>query len=315
MWESLLFFPCLYLENDGKLKKDNFLKSAMVVVIPGFLCVTDILSIKIVAALGGPRPQKYIQAFRLTDVFKSIFEAQINILKNEYSLAFVKFLPFILLLSAGIVILITLIRKKASLNEWIYLFLLFVVSDLSAFAVTFGGYLYMPPRILVSYWAFISMALIVALCISNSRKIQTFILILVNIVTFLHIINANVLITDLYVSNRLDQNYVLTVDNQISKYEQTSGIKIEQIGFCKDEKVEQYWEDYIDYYNFNMNERCTAEDWRFDFLLKRFTDRSYEKIKVPDDIYEKYFAGKDWDYFDAEEQMIFDGNTLYLAIY
>lgn len=50
-------------------------------------------------------------------------------------------------------------------------------------------------------------------------------------------------------------------------------------------------------------------------VWKRFTNRIYEKIKVPEEIYEQYFAQKDWDSFDAEEQMIFDGDTLYIAIY
>ncbi|MGN1204475.1 MAG: glucosyltransferase domain-containing protein [Lachnospiraceae bacterium] len=305
----------LYLENDGKLNKDNFIRSAIVVVVSGILCLIDIYSIKILEFLKITTAMKNIKSFRLSDIFKTIFETQISILKNEYSLSFIKFLPFILLLSAGIVILIGMIHRRASLNEWIYLFLLFVVSNLSVFAVTFGGYLYMAPRILVSYWAFISMSLIVALYLNNNQRVNIFLLLLVNIVTFLHIINANVLITDLYISNRLDQNYVMTVNQMITKYEEASGTKIERIGFCTDEKVQQYWKEYIDYYNFNMNERCTDQDWTFDLVLKRFTGRSYEKIKVPDDVFKEYFAGKDWDYFDAEEQMIFDGDTLYLAIY
>ena len=305
----------LYLENDGKLKKDNFLKSAVVVAVSGLLCIIDIRSIKILEYFGVINPAKTIQSFRITDIFKTIVETQISIMKNEYGLSFIRFLPFMLLFIAGILILISMIKKKSSLNEWIYLVLLFAVSNLSVFAVAFGGYLYMAPRILVSYWGFICMTLIVALYKTDSPKLRNFLIGLVSVVNFLHIINANVLITDLYISNRLDQSYVLTVDNLITKYEDTNGIRVQKIGFCTDEKAQHYWKDYIDYYNFNMNERCTDKDWTFDLVLKRYTERSYEKIKVPEDIYEKYFAGKDWDYFDAEEQMIFDGDTLYLAIY
>ena len=132
---------------------------------------------------------------------------------------------------------------------------------------------------------------------------------------FLETLNANVLVTDLYTSNRLDQNYVMNVEAQVEKYERETGILVQKVGICTDEKVRHYWTEYIDFYNYNINERCTAEDWSFDMVWKRFTNRIYEKIKVPEEIYEQYFAQKDWDSFDAEEQMIFDGDTLYIAIY
>jgi hypothetical protein len=32
-------------------------------------------------------------------------------------------------------------------------------------------------------------------------------------------------------------------------------------------------------------------------------------------IYEKYFKGRNWDYFDADEQVVIQGDTVYWCIF
>lgn len=306
----------LYLQEKGKLNRNTFWKSALTVIVPCLLCAVDIVSTKVLGAMHLiVSAKKSIHTAGIGQTLRTILITQIDILKNEYSLSFLRFLPFVLLAVSGILILRGMIARKAELNEWIYLLLLLLVSNLCTFAVTFGGYLYMTPRVLVSYFSFISLVLYVALYLTGQGSGYRILTGAVAAMLFLETLNANVLVTDLYTSNRLDQNYVMNVEAQVEKYERETGILVQKVGICTDEKVRHYWTEYIDFYNYNINERCTAEDWSFDMVWKRFTNRIYEKIKVPEEIYEQYFAQKDWDSFDAEEQMIFDGDTLYIAIY
>ena len=171
------------------------------------------------------------------------------------------------------------------------------------------------PRVLVSYWSFISTMVLAALFVTDRQKAKCALLVLVNVVTFLHIINANVIVSDLYVSNRLDKHYVLSVEKCIREYEESTGIKITAIGFGTDMHCEQYWTEYVDFYKFNINERCVSADWHFDMLLRDMTGRDYQKVPIPQSVYETYFEGRDWDYFHPAQQMIFVEDKLYLMIY
>ena len=46
---------------------------------------------------------------------------------------------------------------------------------------------------------------------------------------------------------------------------------------------------------------------------QRFTDEALVPMKA--EIYDQYFKGKNWDVFLPQEQMIFQGDTLYWCIY
>ncbi|MDE5802956.1 MAG: glucosyltransferase domain-containing protein [Lachnospiraceae bacterium] len=306
----------VFVEHHGKLNKYSFWKSAVVVAGGGSLCLLDIYSTKILAHLGiiGGAAKK-IEMIGFKEIFITIFKTQISIMHDEYDLSMISFLPFILLAAAGVYILCGYIKGKKNFNEWFYLVLLTIVSNLCAFAVLFGGYLYVPPRVLVSYWSFISAMVLLALYVTEKQKSKCVMLVLVNIVTFLHIINSNVIISDLFVSNRLDKNYVLNVEQYIEEYEEKTGVKITTIGIGTDTNCEQYWTEYVDYYTFNINERCVSADWHFDMLFRSYTGRDYQKVQIPENIYEEYFEGRDWNGFNPAEQLVFVEDKLYLMVY
>lgn len=310
---TLLF---VFVEHSGKLTWQSFFKSAAVVAGAGSLCIIDVLSTRIltqVHVIGGAA--KELKSVNLLEIFCTIVKTQISIWRNEYSLSTIRFLPFILLSVAAIVILSHYVKNKRHIGDWIYLIMLVTVGNLSTFAVLFGGYLYVPPRVLTSYWAFISAVILLALYVTNKVAIKNILFMLVNLITLFHIINANVIISDLYVSNALDKNYILSVEKCIKNYEKETGREVSTIGIVTDMHCDQYWVECIDYYNFNINERCVSTDWHFDMLLRFYTKREYQKVKIPETVYEEHFEGKDWDYFDASEQLVFIDDQLYLAIY
>ena len=44
-----------------------------------------------------------------------------------------------------------------------------------------------------------------------------------------------------------------------------------------------------------------------------YTD--YQKADMDPDVWEDFFAGKNWDFFLPEEQIVFRNHTAYIAIY
>jgi hypothetical protein len=40
-----------------------------------------------------------------------------------------------------------------------------------------------------------------------------------------------------------------------------------------------------------------------------------EEVEMNEDVYNEHFKDKDWDTFILSEQLVFEGDTLYIAIY
>ena len=50
-------------------------------------------------------------------------------------------------------------------------------------------------------------------------------------------------------------------------------------------------------------------------LVNVVTGRDFEKVPMDENVYQTYFEGKNWDYFDAAEQLVIIGDTAYWAIF
>ena len=48
--------------------------------------------------------------------------------------------------------------------------------------------------------------------------------------------------------------------------------------------------------------------------INYYTNRNLERIKMPANVYDKYFKGKNWDTLE-KEQLIFINDVLYFCIY
>ena len=50
------------------------------------------------------------------------------------------------------------------------------------------------------------------------------------------------------------------------------------------------------------------------FSLLRYTsdeDHDFQLIDMDEDVFKKYFEGRDWVEFDVDEQVVIEGDTLY----
>ena len=48
--------------------------------------------------------------------------------------------------------------------------------------------------------------------------------------------------------------------------------------------------------------------------MNYYTEQNYMKKEVPEAV-EKYFLDKDWNEFNVQEQIIFQGDTVYWCVY
>ena len=66
---------------------------------------------------------------------------------------------------------------------------------------------------------------------------------------------------------------------------------------------------------FDTNVRAFVLPWADVNMINFYNGKNYEKVVMDEEIYNQYFAAKDWNRFIPEEQMKFSGDTLNLMLY
>jgi hypothetical protein len=108
-----------------------------------------------------------------------------------------------------------------------------------------------------------------------------------------------------------DMKYLQNITERITKYEKESGNKVTTIYYAKDKNVNYYYS----FGNANgANIRLVAVNWALECAWQGKTNHKYKFESMSLEKYKEYFDGKDYEEFD-KEQLVFDGDTLYLLLY
>ncbi len=112
----------------------------------------------------------------------------------------------------------------------------------------------------------------------------------------------------------LDTAYAEAINNYIADYSEKSGDKITHVALAWDEHATWSY-DGIDYVSYDLNTRNILRSWSNVPLINYANHTDYQKADMDPDVWEEFFAGKDWDHFLPEEQIVFRNHTAYIAIY
>ena len=121
--------------------------------------------------------------------------------------------------------------------------------------------------------------------------------------------------TTQFTTNAIDHEIAYAMNDAISQYEEETDTKIINIGFAEDSHKEWTYSSTFTYAAGDQNIRAWANDWARPEMFHYVTGRDFTIVPVENEIYQQYFEGKNWTSFNAEEQMIFIEDTVYLAIY
>lgn len=120
---------------------------------------------------------------------------------------------------------------------------------------------------------------------------------------------------ELLITNALDRYSVGQIGNYIHQYEESSKAVIQKVGFYKDQNpCDKYYEFMKTEYFEDFAIKAFTQEWSDLNALNYYTGRNYVRAEVPDDIKER-ISSKDWSGLVLEEQLIFEGDTLYIAVY
>lgn len=143
------------------------------------------------------------------------------------------------------------------------------------------------------------------------KNIVTIFTILVFIINSIFIIQN---LTEHIAANRVDENTGKTIKYLLKKYEQENNVTVTKFGYSYDFNPQQYAVGIRPMQS--MTERKFACSWSILYAMNYYCERDFKLVyfRIPSQKEEQYKNQVDYTEF-SEEQLIFDGDTVYLIVY
>lgn len=308
----------LYMEYEGKLCK-KVVAEAIKMYLTAFISIaTNILLVKIIVAFGIVDNE-----VKVVDMTTALSDRIVNIW-NAYQWAVIKcygemfpayfMLAIILALTACTCVF--LIKNKYHIVDIIYFVLLSVALNLYPFVI-FSVASGVHQRITWPIFPAISTLLLILFYhakVNNLKEKISFVLLA--LFWMVNIFYTNTAVNDFFISNKLDEFIVGQILEEIDDYEEETGESIQYIATVRAEnKQNVYAEQNLSYVGDYYGIKMMARSWSDVSLINYLSGRNYIKVDMDENIYNTYFSGKSWTTFNADEQLVFVGDTMYWAIY
>lgn len=312
IFAAILIVFYVALDGNAKLSQNTFAREFIGIVLCMGLGGLNLLSIKVLEALGiitkfGKKAGWGDWNAKISDAFQSF----LSLNKSSDGILMNLWMPLLFILGVYTLIVYSCI-KTHNISRIPFIFVIWLGSNLLLYVIPLiEETFYFPPR--MSFCFFLVQGLMsvtaYAVGIKEVRGILTLGCIMYLAV---HLLFADFVVTNQFVSNTLDEVYVNMMYQEILKYEEETGIKVEAMAIVKDIDAPFSYEE-VAFVADQINER-TLGTASFT-LVWQMTGRDFERVEMDETIYERYFKGKNWDYFDLSQQLIIDGNTAYWCIF
>ena len=175
-----------------------------------------------------------------------------------------------------------------------------------------------------SFAALAGVAIAMLMNVDNKKWKINIVIPVVALFYCINIYSVSSTITNIYKSNALDEQIIDQVVAQIENYERETGISIKKIAASSNSNSKYSYPQVgflgMDYSNgdagyYNFTHKTMKDVWADAELFIYITGRPYEIAYISDDIWEEHFAGKTWETFNPQEQLYFEGDTVYWCIY
>ena len=220
-------------------------------------------------------------------------------------------LPLLFILVVWVLVIYSSI-KEHKLSRLPFLFIIWLGSNSLLYVIPLTEKVFsFPPRL--SFCFFMIQGLMLASAYSICMdSLHVFISFLGGIFLTVHLLFADFTVTNHFVSNMLDKVYADMLCEEIAKYEEESGITVLKIAIVRDADAPFSYE-CISYASDQINERALGTVPIS--LINVVTGREFEKIEMPESVYEQYFKDRNWDKFDLKEQLVIEGDTAYWCVF
>jgi hypothetical protein len=216
------------------------------------------------------------------------------------------------------IILFWLSVKKQNKTQLMITFFSCLCVNLYAVGIFFASPShYIAGRIVWPFFAALSVEMVWILRLVGDKKeiIQKIVIACLVLIFVIDIYYTENAIVKVRISNSLDYQIIMQIEAVIEDYEEQTGCKVKYIAAENMEGANPSWPQ-IDTGVYNYTHKTIYDDWANVELLNFLTGKSYEEIEFPEGVADSdTFKDKYWDTFVAEEQLLFQDDTLYWMIY
>ena len=293
------------------LRSNGIKRMWNVLFIGGAGALLNVLLLKIILKLNiaeGTDRQPSLSVQHILGRCIELLKAQKSIWIDTY-----KFLPSGLLMIVIIIAVIVLCNSQTMRDMRKLFFCLVVIQVAAVFAphlLTDG--LWLAQRTIIGVFA-VTAAILYISCMGN-EKAYKLIGVLCIVMLSVNLVQMQRISENHFATNRLDQADAIVIEDAIEKYEQAYDTEIKYIAAQNDTSPTWSYKG-IEYAIFDTNTRAYVVDWADVELVNYYSGRQYKKVPMNETIYENKFKNKNWDKLNIEEQLYFEGDTLYWIKY
>ena len=325
----------VFLEKEAKPVKSAWISYIRMLLVAGIPTAMDIIIVKISVSImnyinaGSISTESAAQVAEVKPVVIStgIFQRIYMMCAAYYGATCTCFgmLPygtvFVFMILLIAIIVVYMIRNKVRCNSILYFLIIAVMINIFPVAIYFvmgGESLGIVCRVVWPVFISLSMMILFALYLVRNRRWMKVIISLFGVFALVNVYCTQTTAMDFFIANKLDANEMNQIEAEIDRYETESGNIIEYIATAYTDDASQ--NDYSSLLNKNykiwtFHRKTTHNSWSTVELLNYISGEEYIKIDMDQNVYDNNFAGKDWNEFIPEEQLVFDDDTMYWAIY
>ncbi|MEG1011496.1 MAG: glucosyltransferase domain-containing protein [Ruthenibacterium sp.] len=318
----ILTLSIIYMRNQGKLNPYSFRQSAGAIFMVGGAAGTLLLMTKAPTWFDRSLAQYQAKPIGLGasgNIAEKLWEIWVHILGLLHNFHGQMPKSFVAIMTVILVVVCCIVLKKRGEKIYNLLYLCAVIGFcyVCVFIFMLITSIYYPPRIVfVVFWAF-SIVFVLAYSILQTRNQKIFLLCLALVSLLVTWFYLQTSITDFFIANSLDKEYVTSVQTEIENYEKESSQTISKVAVSSNKPRTPIESKYLhlNYTNSTYCNRIVYDSWADVEFLNFVNHTKYQKVEMSSSVYQKYFATSNAKEFNAKEQLVFDGDTLYWMIY
>lgn len=259
-----------------------------------------------------PRLFKTIGVNNWGDKWLTMLDAQISIYSSCYGIFPKVWFPLVSLL-IPFMFAAVLLYKNGKCIETINFGLVILVSNvvLNILPMMNATYGY-PGRMSFCIFLIIGLTYVAFFSIEHSEKAKVIIAYTFLSVLLINMIFSHFILEDRFVSNTLDETYTALFIDKLEEYEEESGNTISKIVVGYDADSHQTY-DRVTFSGAQINERALS--FAPVCMIQYVSGRTFEKLVMDTDTRERLFLENNWGEINLDEQVVFDGDTVYWCIF
>lgn len=259
--------------------------------------------------------------YTITEKLMQIWNSIKWILTETFDIYPKYFFLFIITIISIIIFVNIILSKKSNVQKaihifgWFYIFLAAIIA--AAAPQIFQNGVSMVPRNTGTIGGLVGILLIYLFSNYEISDIMTKIIITMSIILLIiQLISFNDIIDAHYSTNFVDATITEEIKEKIYKYEETTGKHVQYFVLYSDANKQPMYSG-VRYYG-DINVKAYANDWGTRGILELKLQREIINDTSNEEKYNKYkehFETQDWNYFDIDEQIIIEDDTLYLCVF